>query len=98
MLVTIVYNQIIYYTLHMSSGVRANVRRTNREAEMLERAAAAEQIAIEGSRLARLAINNDFPLLAYLIDMAVLEAWREATEGEGTPGGLASEAPGRDGV
>ena len=23
---------------------------------------------------------NDFPLLAYLIDMAVLEAWREASE------------------
>ena len=23
---------------------------------------------------------NDFPLLAYLIDMAVLEAWREAND------------------
>ncbi len=41
---------------------------------------AAEYIAIEMSRLARMACANDFPLLAYLIDMAVLEAWREANE------------------
>ncbi len=42
------------------------------------RKAAAEYIAIQASRLARMASANDFPLLAYLIDMAVLEAWREA--------------------
>ena len=72
------------------------MRRAIEEAETTERATAAEQIAVEGSRLARLAISNDFPLLAYLIDMAVLEAWREATDGES--GGMASEAPGRDGV
>ena len=44
------------------------------------RAAAAEHIAVEMSRLARMADANQFALLAYLIDMAVLEAWREASE------------------
>lgn len=44
------------------------------------RKAAAEHIAVEASRLARMANANDFPLLAYLIDMAVLEAWREASK------------------
>ena len=44
--------------------------------------AAAEYIAIEASRLARMASANEFPLLAYLIDMAVLEAWREASDGQ----------------
>ena len=49
------------------------------------RAAAAEHIALEASRLARIANANDFDLLAYLIDMVVLEAWREASErGRGT--------------
>jgi hypothetical protein len=48
------------------------------------RAAVAEHIAVEASSLARVAKLNDFTLLAYLIDMAVLEAWREA--GEGAPG------------
>ena len=43
---------------------------------------AAEYIAVEASRLARLANLNEFPLLAYLIDMVVLEAWREASESE----------------
>jgi hypothetical protein len=42
--------------------------------------AAAEYIAVSASRLARTASANDFPLLAYLLDMAVLEAWREASE------------------
>jgi hypothetical protein len=40
------------------------------------------------SRLARMASANNFPLLPYLIDMAVLEAWREASEtrsGRGDP-------------
>jgi hypothetical protein len=46
------------------------------------KAAAAEYIAIEASRLARMANANEFALLAYLIDMAVLEAWREASEPE----------------
>jgi hypothetical protein len=40
----------------------------------------AEYIAVEASRLARMASSNEFGLLAYLIDMAVLEAWREASE------------------
>ena len=44
------------------------------------RAKAAEHIALEASRLARIANANDFGLLAYLIDMVVLEAWREASE------------------
>lgn len=42
--------------------------------------AAAEYIAVSASRLARAASANDFPLLAYILDMAVLEAWREASE------------------
>jgi hypothetical protein len=45
-----------------------------------KRTAAAEYIAVEASRLARMANANEFSLLAYLIDMAVLEAWREASE------------------
>ena len=51
-----------------------------------KRAAAAEYIAVEGSRLARMAAANDFPLLSYLFDMAVLEAWREAGEHGSTDG------------
>ena len=45
--------------------------------------AAAEYIAVELSRLMRIANANRFSLLAYLIDMAVLEAWREASEPNG---------------
>ena len=41
---------------------------------------AAEYIALELSRLMRMANANGFTLLPYLIDMAVLEAWREASE------------------
>ncbi len=44
------------------------------------RASTAEHIAVEASKLVRIAKANEFPLLAYLIDMAVLEAWREAEE------------------
>lgn len=51
------------------------------------RAGFAEYIAIEASRLARMAGANDFPMLAYLIEMAVLEAWREANEAERGPHG-----------
>ena len=50
------------------------------------KAEAAEGIAVEASRLARLANAHEFPLLAYLIDMVVLEAWREASESEPTRG------------
>ena len=50
------------------------------------RIAAAEYIAVEMSRLARMASANEFPLLPYLIDMAVLEAWREASESTGRNG------------
>ena len=53
------------------------------------RAAMAEHIAVEASSLARIAKLNDFTLLAYLIDMAVLEAWREA--GECAPGPAAAD-------
>jgi hypothetical protein len=49
------------------------------------RVATAERIAIDASRLARMAKANDFQLLAYLIDMAVLEAWREAGEAAPEP-------------
>ena len=44
---------------------------------------AAEYIALELSRLMRMASANGFTLLPYLIDMAVLEAWREASEPKG---------------
>jgi hypothetical protein len=44
---------------------------------------AAEYIALELSRLMRMASANGFTLLPYLIDMAVLEAWREASEPNG---------------
>ena len=46
---------------------------------------------MEASRLARIANANEFPLLAYLIDMVVLEAWREASEAE--IDGRSSDAP-----
>jgi hypothetical protein len=52
------------------------------QAESPSREAAAEYIALEASRLARIANAREFPLLAYLIDMVVLEAWREANEAE----------------
>jgi hypothetical protein len=48
--------------------------------EVPTRASAAEHIAVEASKLVRIAKANEFSLLAYLIDMAVLEAWREAGE------------------
>lgn len=63
-----------------------------RMAETEARDAAAEYIAIEASRLARMARANDFPLLAYLIDMAALEAWREASEPHATDAGSESAA------
>jgi hypothetical protein len=53
---------------------------TPRKSDAQKRIAAAEYIAVEASRLARMANANQFPLLSYLIDMAVLEAWREASE------------------
>ena len=53
--------------------------------DMKRKHAAAEYIAVEASRLARMANANEFTLLAYLIDMAVLEAWREASESEPPP-------------
>jgi hypothetical protein len=49
------------------------------------RASMAEHIAVEAGRLARMAKLNEFSLLAYLIDMAVLEAWREAGESGDEP-------------
>ena len=52
---------------------------------MKRKHAAAEYIAVEASRLARMANANEFTLLAYLIDMAVLEARREASESESPP-------------
>ena len=55
-----------------------------KETESPTRAEAAEHIAIEASRLAGIANAKQFPLLAYLIDMVVLEAWREASEAEST--------------
>lgn len=39
---------------------------------------------MEASRLQRLALEHDFHFLAYLLEMALLEAWREAS-GETPP-------------
>jgi hypothetical protein len=50
--------------------------------EMSAQTAAAEQMAIEASRLARVAAAHEFTLLTYLFDMAALEAWRQATESD----------------
>ena len=66
------------------------------QAESPRREAAAEYIALEASRLARIADARQFPLLAYLIDMVVLEAWREANEAESMASGDMSM--GADGV
>jgi hypothetical protein len=55
--------------------------------ESNSREAAAEYIALEASRLARIANSRQFPLLSYLIDMVVLEAWREANDAESTGAG-----------
>lgn len=66
-----------------------NVMIPQDEPEALElgaKAKAAEHIALEASRLARIANANDLGLLAYLIDMVVLEAWREASEAGADPG------------
>jgi hypothetical protein len=60
------------------------------------RKSAAEQIAREASRLARMANANGFGLLAYLIDMAVLEAWREAS-GQGSGDGASLHIDADDG-
>lgn len=59
----------------------------------LKKSVAAEYLAIELSRVARMASANDFALLAYLIDMAVLEAWREANESKQNDGGSATALP-----
>lgn len=55
------------------------------KSDFADRAEAAEHIALEASRLARIANTNEFPLLSYLIDMVVLEAWREASEPDAPP-------------
>ena len=55
------------------------------------RTEAAEYIALELGRLMRMASAHGFTLLPYLIDMAVLEAWREATEPNGD--GVANRDP-----
>jgi hypothetical protein len=52
------------------------------DSERQTRPEAAELIALEASRLARMAHKHQFQHLAHLIDMVVLEAWREASESE----------------
>ena len=44
------------------------------------RIAAAEYLVITASRLSRMAAANGFPLLAHLLDQAVLEAWEVASK------------------
>lgn len=52
---------------------------------------AAEAIAVEASRLQRVALKHEYQFLAYLLEMVVLEAWREAS-GEAPPAGEAGPA------
>ena len=60
--------------------------------------AAAEAIAVEAARLQRLALEHDLPFLAYLLEMVVLEAWREACgDAEASPIGPVSLASVRSG-
>jgi hypothetical protein len=49
-----------------------------------DRSAATELIALDAGRSARMAAAHGMAMLAYILDMAVLEAWREATEGDGS--------------
>jgi hypothetical protein len=65
----------------------------SRSAEQTK-AEAAEYIAVEATRLIRIANQHELGLLAHLMDMAVLEAWREATEPEDARRDLESSAPG----
>jgi hypothetical protein len=51
---------------------------------------AAEAIATEASRLQRLALKHDFQFLGYLLEMVVLEAWREASGDAAAPGKAAA--------
>ena len=60
----------------------ASLRNSN-SSNQRSRTEAAEYIALELGRLMRMASAHRFTLLPYLIDMAVLEAWREATEPNG---------------
>jgi hypothetical protein len=53
------------------------------DSDLRTKAETAECIALEASKLARVANSQKLTLLAHLIDMVVLEAWREATEPEG---------------
>ena len=57
--------------------------RTSEPSKQTSRTEAAEYIALELGRLMRMASAHGFTMLPYLIDMAVLEAWREATEPDG---------------
>ncbi len=58
-------------------------------------AVAAEFIATTASHLARIAKHNQLDFIAYLIEMAVLEAWDVASETEKVPDD-ASADPGSD--
>jgi len=72
----------MYSTIERAGGICAkNLMKaeSSRETASTDRAEVAEKIAIEASRLARIANANEFPMLAYLIEMVVLEAWREAS-------------------
>lgn len=54
---------------------------------------AAEAIAMEASRLQRFALKHEFHFLGYLLEMVLLEAWREAS---GEPVPLSEAAPAAD--
>lgn len=42
---------------------------------------------MEASRLQRLALKHEYHFLGYLLEMVLLEAWREASSDEAEPAG-----------
>ncbi|MHA1189844.1 MAG: hypothetical protein ACTSSQ_05205 [Alphaproteobacteria bacterium] len=61
-------------------------------------AVAAEFIATTASHLARIAKHNQLDFIAYLIEMAVLEAWEVASEAENGSGDASVDPGGGQGT
>ncbi len=77
------YNYTVLLGLHLWQGIEMASGHDSDDPPDRTKVGAAEYIALELSRLMRMANANGFTLLPYLIDMAVLEAWREASEPKG---------------
>jgi hypothetical protein len=74
------YNYTVLLEFHPLAGIEMASGHDSDDPPDRTKVGAAEYIALELSRLMRMASANGFTLLPYLIDMAVLEAWREASE------------------